>query len=268
MNKKDLTKQFKKEFSTCDRIYPVTFNSIYNRIAIDSKHFPNPITKELQSLILVGFLDDQGIFVACKIYPEETRASTSIGVDARRIIFKLHQNDPVYGDEAIFLTTKSPSKNRKREEHILVFRQEYLPEFIRDPDRFFSDLPNENIKSMDINVERGRSMISKYNRNYKFRIQVLGNYGFACAVCRNDHQPVLEAAHIIPVSDSGSDSVVNGICLCRNHHKLFDEGLLQINWNNNTFRFQNLTGEAERLESAIIFRYHGKLLLPKISLCA
>ena len=36
------------------------------------------------------------------------------------------------------------------------------------------------------------------------------------------------------VADGGSDDVRNGICLCANHHRLFDKKLIQIDlkkWN-------------------------------------
>ena len=40
---------------------------------------------------------------------------------------------------------------------------------------------------------------------------------------RKGHE-VIEAAHIVPVSDNGSDDSGNGLLLCRNHHALFDMG--------------------------------------------
>ena len=39
---------------------------------------------------------------------------------------------------------------------------------------------------------------------------------------------MLEAAHIRAVADGGDDSTDNGILLCRNHHKMYDEGIIEI----------------------------------------
>ena len=33
----------------------------------------------------------------------------------------------------------------------------------------------------------------------------------------------------------GSDNVENGLCLCANHHLLFDAGLLEMNFETKTF---------------------------------
>ena len=43
-----------------------------------------------------------------------------------------------------------------------------------------------------------------------------------CSLC-DAPKEVIEAAHIIPVADNGSDWFGNGILLCRNHHALFDK---------------------------------------------
>ena len=62
-----------------------------------------------------------------------------------------------------------------------------------------------------------------------FRKKILGAYSNRCCFC--DLQlNITEAAHILPVSEKGSsDEVINGICLCPNHHKVYDNGLLYIN---------------------------------------
>jgi len=48
-----------------------------------------------------------------------------------------------------------------------------------------------------------------------------------CALC-NALPEVVEAAHIRPVADNGSDWGGNGIWLCQNHHALFDAGIWSI----------------------------------------
>ena len=40
---------------------------------------------------------------------------------------------------------------------------------------------------------------------------------------------IVEAAHIIPHShEKSKDTIQNGIALCKNHHKMFDDGLLAL----------------------------------------
>lgn len=53
---------------------------------------------------------------------------------------------------------------------------------------------------------------------------VISRYGDRrCCLC--DAPPeVIEAAHIVPVSNDGSDWGGNGLLLCRKHHALYDLG--------------------------------------------
>jgi putative restriction endonuclease len=65
-------------------------------------------------------------------------------------------------------------------------------------------------------------------RDARFRPLVLQAYRNRCAVCSTSLK-LVDAAHIIPVSDPrGTDSVTNGIALCRLHHGAYDTGLLGI----------------------------------------
>jgi len=61
-----------------------------------------------------------------------------------------------------------------------------------------------------------------------FRRNVLIAYKNSCAVTGESMPTVLEAAHIRPVTERGSDLVSNGICLRADIHALFDAGHLQI----------------------------------------
>lgn len=62
---------------------------------------------------------------------------------------------------------------------------------------------------------------------------VRGAYNRQCAFCRSSREspagnPEVEAAHIYPKREGGTDDVRNGISLCKLHHWAFDTGWLSI----------------------------------------
>ena len=59
---------------------------------------------------------------------------------------------------------------------------------------------------------------------------------------------LLDAAHIRPVSDRGSDAVSNGISLTPTVHRLFDEGLVSAKWIGRTLALVR----SPRLESPMV----------------
>jgi putative restriction endonuclease len=62
----------------------------------------------------------------------------------------------------------------------------------------------------------------------RFRFAVLSAYR-KCAMCRLKHEPLLDAAHIIPDRDErGLPEVPNGLALCRIHHGAYDVGILGV----------------------------------------
>jgi putative restriction endonuclease len=61
-----------------------------------------------------------------------------------------------------------------------------------------------------------------------FRLLVTDAYGRRCAVTREKALPVLQAAHIRPVSHDGRHLVTNGLLLRSDVHTLFDRGYLTI----------------------------------------
>ena len=62
-----------------------------------------------------------------------------------------------------------------------------------------------------------------------FAYYVLHNFSGWCSFCAIGARPLLEAAHIKPVREFpeiGMDPL-NGVALCRNHHRAWDEGILR-----------------------------------------
>lgn len=64
----------------------------------------------------------------------------------------------------------------------------------------------------------------------KFRQKIL-KFDNACIISRENNEVVLEAAHIIPVSEKGADVPENGIILRSDLHKLYDAGAFAISAN-------------------------------------
>ena len=78
-------------------------------------------------------------------------------------------------------------------------------------------------------VKRDKDIVWRTHRDYNFRKNVMKKYSHPqCCICRCDIEELLEAAHIEAVAERGSDSPDNGILLCRNHHKMFDAGMIKI----------------------------------------
>jgi len=61
-----------------------------------------------------------------------------------------------------------------------------------------------------------------------FRTRVLAAYRTHCAVCRLHRGSLLDAAHILPDSESGAPTVDNGLSLCKIHHSAYDQNMLGV----------------------------------------
>ena len=55
-----------------------------------------------------------------------------------------------------------------------------------------------------------------------FRFSVFKRYGAKCAVCSVSRSEMLQATHLRPVSEKGSDDPRNGLVLCANHQLAFN----------------------------------------------
>ena len=64
--------------------------------------------------------------------------------------------------------------------------------------------------------------------NAAFRADVIKRFEFCKCVLCDAPKEVIEAAHIVPVENDGSDWDQNGLLLCKNHHSLFDKELWAI----------------------------------------
>ncbi len=80
------------------------------------------------------------------------------------------------------------------------------------------------------NVERKRVSREVLERPYQnlFRKNILLAFNYTCIITGVNIDNVLEASHIIPVSEKGSDQIENGLCLRSDIHQLFDSGHLKL----------------------------------------
>ncbi|MGA2705544.1 MAG: HNH endonuclease [Isosphaeraceae bacterium] len=74
---------------------------------------------------------------------------------------------------------------------------------------------------------------TKKGRDARFRIMVLSNYTFTCALTRYrlttvSSECIVDAAHIHQFAASRNDDPRNGLALCKNAHWLFDNGLWSL----------------------------------------
>lgn len=73
-------------------------------------------------------------------------------------------------------------------------------------------------------------------RSAAFRREIVRLYNYTCAACRLriitlDGKTAVDAAHIIPFSESHDDNIGNGLALCKLHHWAFEYGLISIDDN-------------------------------------
>lgn len=130
-----------------------------------------------------------------------------------------------------------------------------------DPnDKEFKDTWKNDTNNSDAFNDRTRISTSRWNRDQDFRKKVINAYNCQCAICRCSEEKILQAAHIKAVADGGTDDLSNGICLCANHHLMFDCGLIKID-------FQKL--QLSHVSNSVINMpwhkeflkiYHGKII--------
>lgn len=136
-----------------------------------------------------------------------------------------------------------------RESHAIALSSELLGFYLDNINLLHSFSSHENLKnifeeqkdilsqqnysgSFDFEVEdkgERKKLLSHrkaYPRDPKFKRSVIGAYNNTCCVC-GKQLGLIQAAHIIPhcVPDS-PNSVKNGLALCIEHHRLYDDGLL------------------------------------------
>ena len=104
-------------------------------------------------------------------------------------------------------------------------------------------------------------------RDKAFRKLIIDVYDHRCAACglrlNIDNIVLVEAAHLIPWSESHDDNPRNGMALCRNHHYAMDRHLIaptpDLNWKVSRRLDDRRDGEAE-----LVALNDRSILLPKL----
>lgn len=90
-----------------------------------------------------------------------------------------------------------------------------------------------------------RSIVQRRGQS-EFRNKLLHAYDRKCSISDTDCEQTLEAAHIIPYSEEGSNHISNGILLRSDLHTLFDLDLLKITENHTVIVDQSIESEEYR----------------------
>ncbi|MHA1872637.1 MAG: HNH endonuclease [Candidatus Heimdallarchaeaceae archaeon] len=148
---------------------------------------------------------NNGLAIQEKIIDKRTRETESV------IVFK----DSLFMETVLEIMPEYRNKTISTREFEILSKEELISE--EDLEREL--IPDERKKAV--------RKINAYIRKDKFRRSVMKVYNSKCAFCKIQLN-LPEACHILPVSAGGYDTIDNGIALCPNHHKAFDDGLIDI----------------------------------------
>jgi putative restriction endonuclease len=81
----------------------------------------------------------------------------------------------------------------------------------------------------------------------RFKFRVFKRYSLRCAVCDISIAEVLDAAHLRPRREYGSDDPRNGLVLCALHHRALDAGLFAIEPDSLKIHFREFGPDATAL---------------------
>jgi HNH endonuclease len=104
----------------------------------------------------------------------------------------------------------------------------FLITFTTEPPRnqtFESDADPFTLKER---VQRSKREVLTRDGQQRFKFKVLQRYGPKCAVCEVTLVELLDAAHVCPKKEDGTDDPRNGLVFCALHHRAFDAGLFAI----------------------------------------
>lgn len=113
--------------------------------------------------------------------------------------------------------------------------RQYLREALLS--RYFPELSSFKNQKSSITNHQSLSLVAEeeleYGRSPAFRRTILTIYDHQCAACglriklpAGNDVSFIDAAHLIPFSESRNDHPTNGLALCKNHHWAMDRNLI------------------------------------------
>lgn len=109
---------------------------------------------------------------------------------------------------------------------VAVSQDENVPASIRRAMR--QDFDTSEIPVLEPDIRRRRVTETSYLiRDHNFRRGILQVYD-CCAICGFQYDYILDAAHIVPVDEGGTDTYDNGFGLCPRCHRMFDRGYILV----------------------------------------
>jgi putative restriction endonuclease len=101
--------------------------------------------------------------------------------------------------------------------------------FIQEEPRKLLAQPEDDSSFTAQNEEPSPTTMSKFRPGQqRFSFLVFQRYGEKCSVCNINIPELLDAAHLIPKRQNGTDDPRNGLVLCALHHRALDAGLFHI----------------------------------------
>ncbi len=143
--------------------------------------------------------------------------------------------DYAYLDQELYILLQDDKVRKILEIHILNF---YFPktESLNIEDKLIEVIKNQILHEhpeMYKAKAPGFDEEEIFIRGGVFKKQIPRIYNYSCCisgmrVIANRDMQMIDACHIIPFSESGDDTIGNGISLCPNLHRAFDRGLISI----------------------------------------
>lgn len=193
---------------------------------------------------------------------------TTSGGGSKRILDNI---DYAYLDDDVFSVISTPEGRQSLRQFIL--KTFFLPEEQRKLQIMIQEQVRiaeyESMIENPATPPEGVFPIDAFTRNTAFGRMIRRIYDYQCAMCglriiTPSGSTPIDAAHLIPWSESHDDSPTNGIALCKLHHWALDTGLvapdLNLKWVVSGWLDRRRNSERELTRF-----HHAAILLPRDS---
>lgn len=268
MNRYEFEDKFNSTVSNCD--------DFFLRIANDSskpslpKHkfdwFSDSIKAKLnRTLFIVKFFPKQDVFIVW-----DNKRHKDIP-DAGGSFFDLGMgwDSTITGSDVFRARYKELGRhNSGIYEKIYVVGLSNFDKFFQDYDIYMrfnaldDDFPSNSSQAIEeekaihwtTESKRKKYSSSQYRRDKQFQEAVFAAYGHKCAICRCDINEVLQAAHEegYDVAHTNYDDPKHGICLCANHHLMYDKKLIGIDLKQLTIKINK---DEEKIKDTLWYKH-------------